>query len=449
MRPKDCERPSRGRRIKETLLLFWVGLLTTLPWLVCAMVFWVLVLVGREEKRHFWQRLGRLPAKRPPGPVIWLHGASVGESLAFQGLLQMLLREKPNTHFLLTTTSRASGLFWERKIQKNPALKGRLSYSVLPFDHPFLMKRFVRFWVPDALLLNEADLWPVMQCYLARAGVKRFLLSGRLSEATYRRWRWALWLFRRMTRDMTIVATTSVQAKRFQDLGGAAPLCVAPSLKWFTVMSPEADHKKSYDPEKPLWLCAGSTHPGEEEVVLKAAQQLRSLSGKMPYDVRVIVAPRDVGRAKEVLAQAKRFGLNPVLWSALSEKPENVTFPPDATVVVIDQMGILNQAYRLAHVAFVGGSLFKGIGGHNVIESAHAGCAILHGPFMETQNAILEVFKASALTTRVSVDSFSEILEDLLRQPSEIHALGTGAQKLALNKRQQAIQAYKQIAATL
>lgn len=329
---------------------------------------------GKEDPTRIAERKGEPGRARPGGPLIWIHGASVGESLSVIPLVERLSAQTPSAHFLVTTgTATSAGLMEER-------LPPAAIHQFVPLDHPDFVSRFVAHWRPDAALFVESEFWPNL-ILEARKQIKFMaLVNGRISPKSFEDWKrqpnaikFILSAF-----DL-IIAQDRQNAERLTTLAGR-DVETHGNLKYAAPPLPginaEVDALRSAIGKRPVWLAA-STHPGEEETVCSAAKLLKA---DHP-DLVTIITPRHPARGAEVNALAEAQGLT----AALRSRGTRIT--PDTDVYVTDTLGELGLFYRLSDISFIGGSLAEK-GGHNPLEPARLGAAILHGPhifnFVET-----------------------------------------------------------------
>jgi 3-deoxy-D-manno-octulosonic-acid transferase len=325
---------------------------------------------GREIAARLAERRGA-GAARPPGPLLWLHAASVGETLSVLPVLEALVARAPGLTILLTTgTVTAAGLLEQRL---PPALRGRVLHRFAPLDVPRWVARFLDGWRPDAAGIVESELWPNLIAAARARGIPLALVNGRLSVRSARRWRHAAALGRELMGGFALVLAQSAEdAVRFAGLGArevraignlkdaAAPLPAAPDAL--------AELRAAIG-GRPV-LLAASTHPGEEAMVLAAH---RLLAADFP-GLLTLLAPRHPERGPALAALAAEHAL-PVARRATGELPG-----PATAVYVADTLGELGLFYRLASVGLVGGSLVPH-GGQNPLEPARLGCPILLGPW--------------------------------------------------------------------
>ncbi|MFO1133624.1 MAG: 3-deoxy-D-manno-octulosonic acid transferase [Rhodoblastus sp.] len=322
---------------------------------------------GKEDFSRLPERLGRARARRPDGPLAWLHGASIGEGLALLPLVAALTRS--GAHALVTTGTLSSA-----RVVGDRLPPGAI-HQFLPLDCPSFARRFLDHWRPDVAIFAESELWPNLILETRRGGAPLFLVNARLSERSAARWRSAPGMAAALLGAFeNIFAQGAEEAARFSSLG-APRVTIAGNLK-YDVAPPPAEPQALAQlaaaiGARPVWVAA-STHEGEEEICLAAHSILRL---RFP-DVLTIIAPRNARRGRDIAALATQTGAQAALRSA-DEK-----IAPDTQVFVADTFGEMGLWYRLASIVFVGKSLARG-GGQNPIEPAKLGAAILHGASVE------------------------------------------------------------------
>ncbi len=321
---------------------------------------------GKEHPARLAERRGESKVARPPGPLIWIHGASVGEMMA---ALPLIERIRARGFAVLVT----SGTLTSANLARQRLPHGAI-HQFIPLDTPGYVERFLAHWRPSLALFVESDLWPNLIIASKKRGVPLILINGRLSERSFRRWR-------RMPRtieallqrfDLCLMRTTS-DAEHFSRLG-APRLSVVGNLKLDVPQLPVEENKLVVLSAALLGrpaLAAASTHPGEEEIVIDVHARLRSA---VPGLVTMI-APRHPDRGAEIAAIAARRGFSAVLRSS-GKIPDKST-----DIYICDTVGELGIIYRIAPVVFMGGSLVAH-GGQNPIEAIKLGAAVLHGPFI-------------------------------------------------------------------
>jgi 3-deoxy-D-manno-octulosonic-acid transferase len=335
---------------------------------------------GKEDAARRPERLGRPGAPRPAGRLVWLHAASVGETLSVLPLISALAEERKTLSFLLTTgTVTSAKLAAER-------LGPRTLHQYAPLDVPEFVRRFLDHWRPDLAVLAESEIWPNLILACAERGIPLALVNARMTARSYRRWRRNGGFARPLFSRFSLVLTQNEPlARRFKTLG-ASTAKAAGNLKIDMPPPPvdalELARLKAAVDGRPL-LVAAATHEGEEAIVAEAHRELRR---RFP-DLLTIVAPRHPERGPAIAGMLDAQGLAAVRRAA-GDLPDRA-----CQVYVADTMGELGMIYELAAIAFIGGSLVER-GGHNPIEAVRKGAAVLTGPhwqnFRDTYQALIK-----------------------------------------------------------
>jgi 3-deoxy-D-manno-octulosonic-acid transferase len=319
---------------------------------------------GKEHPQRLAERRGETRVARPPGPLIWAHGASVGEMLAVIPLVEGVRAR--NFNVLVTSGTVTSARLAEDRLPAN------VIHQFVPLDTPRYTTRFLEHWQPSLALLAESDLWPNLIMACTDRNVPLILVNGRLSERSFTRWRYLpATISALLGRFDLCLAQSEPDAERYSELG-APRVSMTGNLK-LDVPAPPVDAGKlaamrAVVRQRPV-IAAASTHPGEEAVIIDAVRRLRqSFPGLL-----TIIAPRHPERGAGVVEIAIAAGLNAVARSR-GLLPDRGT-----DVYVADTIGELGLIYRLSPIVFMGGSLVRH-GGQNPIEAAKLGAAILHGP---------------------------------------------------------------------
>jgi 3-deoxy-D-manno-octulosonic-acid transferase len=319
---------------------------------------------GKEHRARVRERRGEAQIARPGGPLVWVHGASVGELNAVLPLIERISAR--GIGVLVTSgTVTSSGLAEQR-------LPRGVIHQFVPLDVPRFVRRFLKHWRPDLVLFAESDLWPNMIIEASAQGVPMIVVNGRLSENSLRGWRrLPATIVNLLGRLDLCLACTTADAARFGELG--APRVVTTGNLKFDVPGLPADAGKLAELQDAIGtrpvLAAASTHAGEENVVIAAHSRLR---GNFP-GLLTLIAPRHPERGPGVRELAAAAGLK----AALRSRGERIDAATE--IYVADTVGELGLIYRLAPMVFIGGSLVRH-GGQNPIEAAKLGAAILHGP---------------------------------------------------------------------
>jgi len=319
---------------------------------------------GKEHPERLGERRGEPSMARPRGPLVWVHGASVGELVAAIPLIERIRARGFN---LLVTTGTVTSAELARK-----RLPPGVIHQFAPLDAPAFVERFLDHWRPDLALFVESDLWPNTILAGAQRRIPLIIVNGRLSARSFERWRHLPGtievLLKRL--DLCLVRTTA-DAERFSALG-APRITTTGNLKLDVPPLP-VDERKLAILSAVLAgrqvFAAASTHLGEEAAVIEAHRRLKA---SFPA-LLTIVVPRHPERGRSVAGAVAAAGLTSTLRSH-DELPRTAT-----DIYICDTLGELGLIYRLAPIVFMGGSLIPH-GGQNPIEAVKFGAAILHGP---------------------------------------------------------------------
>lgn len=386
-------------------------------------------LVRGRYRQGLGERLGRIPAEAwglgPGRRPIWIHAVSVGEVLAATPLVRRLADSGRGPLLLSTVTETGNGVARDRL--------GAWAAGIcfFPFDLPGPVGRALDAAAPRLVILTETEIWPNFLAACAARRIPVALVNGRISDRSFRRYR----LVRRpLARALEAIGLFGMQTERDADriraLGAPADrVRVLGNLKFDAgtggAEAPDGARLRrilGIEDGRPV-LVAGSTHRGEEAVILDAFRRLRA---EVP-DLFLVLGPRHPERATEVGVLLRECGLP---WRRRSEEPR---WPVD--LLLLDTMGELSSLYALATVAFVGGSLVA-VGGHNILEPAAAGRPILFGPRMENFAEIAATFVAAGAAVQVgSAEEVAPALRDLLRRPERAEEMGVAAQALVARHR--------------
>src|SRR5882757_1216519 len=319
---------------------------------------------GKEDPARIGERRGISGDVRPHGPLVWIHGASVGEVLAAAALIEKL--RALNIRILLTSGTVTSAAIAAKRFPAD------VIHQYVPYDSPRYVGRFLDHWRPSLALFIESDLWPNLILSSAARRLPMVLINGRMSHRSFPRWRRiSSTISALLGRFDVCLAQSNTDAERFTALGSRNVVTTG-NLK-LDVPAPPVDPAKlerlmSVTRGRPI-IVAASTHPGEEEILLEVH---RTLAGFFPSLLTIIV-PRHPNRGEAIARTVAACGLH----VALRSREELPTATSD--IYVADTMGELGLFYRLAPIVFMGGSLVEH-GGQNPIEAVKLGASIVHGP---------------------------------------------------------------------
>ena len=354
---------------------------------------------GKEIAGRLAERRGIDPTPRPPGRLLWLHAASVGETVSILSVLTALMARAPELTVLLTTGTATSASLLARRL--NAGLEAQVLHRFVPLDVPAWVARFLDHWRPDAAGFVESELWPNLLLAARRRGIPIMLINARMSERSLAGWRRVPGLARLVLGCFAQVqARSPADASRLVTLGAVA-VSAPGDLKFAAPELPadpaELERLRTVLAGRPVWLAA-STHPGEEALVFAAH---RALASAHPGLLTILV-PRHPERGAEIAAAAGDL--------AVTRRSLGGT-PPEQGIWLADTLGELGLWYRLASIVFVGRSLVAPGGGQNPLEPAQLGCAVAVGAdvanfldavqVLETAGGLFRVADVEALTAWV------------------------------------------------
>jgi len=357
---------------------------------------------GKEDPARLDERFGRASAPRPKGRVVWVHAASVGETNAVLPLICRLIDAGIAVVFTSVTVTSAG-------VAASRLPEGAI-HQFAPLDIAPCIDRFLGHWQPELAIFVESELWPTTIGRLSNAGIPQVLVNARLSERSFKGWQRFSGVARPVFGRLTLcLAQTEADGARYKALG-APDVVVTGNLK-LAAPPPAADPAAVADFRqaigvRPVWVAA-STHEGEETMIAEAHDKVAS---RYP-DLLTIIVPRHPERGEAIAAGLKASGLTVTRRSAGAA--------PTGNIYLADTIGELGLFYRVAPVAFLGGSLVPH-GGQNPIEAAQLGCAVLHGGHVHNFKDVYAVLdKSGGAEVIAGATSLATALDRLLTDPAE------------------------------
>lgn len=391
-----------------------------------------LVIKGKAHK-DFRQRFGVLPDSLKPDlkRTIWVHAVSVGEVMAARPFCEHLERALPNFRLVISTTTKTGQDAAKR------SFKGRINTFYLPLDISFIVERTIRFINPFMFILFETEIWPNLITGLSKRDVPVFLINGRISDRSLKGYLLIRHILKDVLNRITVFCMqTPRDAERIISIGAPEhKVKVTGNVKYDVEMPDDftkemengQKRKLGIGPEEQVIIC-GSTHRGEEEVLLESYSRL------MPKfkGLRIIIAPRHIDRVDEVAGICREKRLNYIKISAMADTQMDSGKRP---VLILDTMGRLSRLYTVATIVFIGGSLVKK-GGHNIIEAARYGKPTIFGVHTSNFRDMSEIFIRANASMRVSnndelISTFMLLLGDDLKRMS----MGLAAVRLVEDNR--------------
>ena len=324
---------------------------------------------GKEDPERFGERLGRAGRARPAGPLVWIHAASVGESLSVLPVIERLCGGDRGVAVLLTT-----GTVTSARLMADRLPKGAF-HQFVPVDRAAYVRRFLDHWRPDLAIWMESEFWPNLIVDCAARKTPMLLLNGRVSNRSWTRWRRHPGLIGSLlSRFALCLGQSPRDAERLDRLGAPAAKCVG-NLKYAVPPLPADEPALAAFTEalgvRPRWVAA-STHSGEEEICARVHRRLRE---RHP-DLLTILAPRHPERGAAIADTLTAEG------HLVARRSLGAAIVPETDIYLADTLGELGLLFRLGHVAFIGKSLVPG-GGQNPLEAARLARPVLFGPHVE------------------------------------------------------------------
>ncbi len=322
---------------------------------------------GKERAERTGERFGRTGVARPSGPLLWMHGASVGESKLLLDLFEAVRRRRPDTHALVTTQTTTSA---DMIASKSAA---GVIHQMAPVDAPGAVARFLDHWRPDAAVFAEGEIWPNMLLGLKRARIPGALVNARMTTKTLASWNGRKTSAQELFATFNFIGAADLQTA--DGLGAAIGRTIAPvgNLKMASrVTPPPADQVTKFRDAiaRPV-LLAASTHQGEDAFALDAFEQVRNSHAQ----ALLVIVPRHPNRGDEIVAQIGARGLACQQWSKDRASPNSAI-----DVLVADTIGELIFWFAVGDAIYLGGATAERVGGHNAIEPAQLGRRVFTGP---------------------------------------------------------------------
>lgn len=351
---------------------------------------------GKEDPARIAERLARADVTRPDGPLVWLHGASVGESLSILPLVERLRAERPEVSVLVTSGTTTSAALLAKRLPVGAI------HQYVPVDAPGAARRFIARWKPSLAVFVESELWPNLLLEAKAAGARLALVSAKMSDRSFASWSKRPEAARQLLSGFDLILAQDARAhERFEVLGGkvageadlkfgAAPLPVDEGVL-------AAERARFTRPP----LLIASTHPGEDEIALDA---IAALPARPP----VVLAPRHVERGPAIVELAKARGLSATLRSHSAET---------ADILVAATLGEMGLWFRLAATSVIAGSLVEGIGGHNPLEAARLDCPVISGPHVDNWASAFAALEAGGGVAMTAPDRLDAAIAADLADP--------------------------------
>jgi 3-deoxy-D-manno-octulosonic-acid transferase len=363
--------------------------------------------IGKEDPLLLPQRFGIITHKRPNAPLIWFHGASVGESRAALSIINQILEDWPDLWVLLT--SQTVGAI--RALSNS--LPDRVIHQMAPYDAPRYVNRFLDHWRPKAFCVLEAETWPCAWHSLNQRNVPMFLFNFHISAKSFDRWMKCKSFFEKnysLFRERWTGCSESF--KRFGQLTSLS-MTLMPSIKYSApcLITRVANKEQLNLGGRPFWL-ASCVHAAEEDLILSVHARLQ----KIIPNLLLIYVPRHLNRVGILEETHKNIQRRSDIFQPQSS----------SSIYIMDTMGELGMLYQMASFVVLCGS-FCDVGGHNLIEPALLNCAVIHGPDMRNQHDVANHFQQNQAAVKVRAEDLYEAVLQWILHPEQAKIMATRA----------------------
>ena len=377
--------------------MFIYGILSTILFLF-ALPFYSLIRAINGKFLYGWdKKLGFFDSPNLGSKVIMLHGVSVGEVIALENLIKEIKKTFPDYKIVVTTGTKTGQDIANKKYEN---IADFITY--FPFDIPFCVRKFLNRIQPSVILIAETELWPTFAFHCRRRNIPLYVINGRISDATFNAYKFFKFFFKHVLKNYTEILTQSEEDRdKLIKIG-------AESDKTSVMKNLKFDIKKSdeiinLEQGKNRVIIAGSTHQGEDEIIIDTFSKLK----KQFPDIKLLLAPRHLQRVAHAKELAQETNLS---YGFRSNKD---TFKNN-DIIILDTIGELSKMYSICHFAFIGGS-FNKTGGHNPLEAIVYDKPVLSGPNVHNFRDIYHILtKANAAKVVKNQQELQNSMQDLL-----------------------------------
>lgn len=403
-------------------------LLYDISFLIFSVFYLPYFLISGKWRGFSLQRLGIYPKEILSGlkdtNPIWIHAVSVGEVMATVPLYEEIKKRYPSENVVVSTVTSTG---YRIALEK---FGSRSVVICLPLDLSFIVNRVIKMINPKAILIAETEVWPNLINSLKLYGAKIVLFNGRISKGSFRRYMLIVPILRRVLDKFDLfLMQSNADAEKIISLGASKDrVRTTGNLKYDAAFLKDVEQKPNpaelrkrfgLGEEDKLFI-AGSTHNGEEEIILRCYKELINERPKL----RLLIAPRHIERANDIVKLAKGQGFDAVLISRTKDLRKQIRRDE---ILILDVMGMLSGVYSIGEVIFIGGSLVKK-GGQNPLEAAYHSKAIIFGPHTYNFKDITEelLSNQAAILVKDEMELKNSIIR-LLDNQDERKAIGEKA----------------------
>ncbi len=342
---------------------------------------------GKEDTSRFREKVGIFSKKRNKGKLIWFHGASVGEIQSIIPLLERFEKNKEIKQILVTSNTVSSSF-----IIKNLKFKKTI-HQFFPIDCNFISKKFLNYWKPTKAFFIDSEIWPNTVNNLYKRNIPIFLLNGRITKKSFRRWKFFSYFAKSIFGKFYLCLSSNTETKKYLKKLGAKNIKFIGNLKFSQSENEKTNLNKdliNLINSRKAW-CASSTHYNEEELCGMAHIRLK----KRFKNILTIIIPRHINRIDSIKAELQNLDLK----IHLDEPKKKIS--PDTDIYLVNSYGKTKLFYKVCKNIFLGGSLIEH-GGQNPLEATRYGCRVLHGPNVSNFREIYKFLNKKKLSKKIS-----------------------------------------------
>ena len=342
---------------------------------------------GKEDTSRFREKVGIFSKKRNKGKLIWFHGASVGEIQSIIPLLERFEKNKEIRQILVTSNTVSSSF-----IIKNLKFKKTI-HQFFPIDCNFISKKFLNYWKPTKAFFIDSEIWPNTVNNLYKRNIPIFLLNGRITNKSFRRWKFFSYFAKSIFGKFYLCLSSNTETKKYLKKLGAKNIKFIGNLKFSQSENEKTNLNKdliNLINSRKAW-CASSTHYNEEELCGMTHIRLK----KRFKNILTIIIPRHINRIDSIKAELQNLDLK----IHLDEPKKKIS--PDTDIYLVNSYGKTKLFYKVCKNIFLGGSLIEH-GGQNPLEATRYGCKVLHGPNVSNFSEIYKFLNKKKLSKKIS-----------------------------------------------
>ena len=342
---------------------------------------------GKEDTSRFKEKIGFFSKKRNKGELIWFHGASVGEIQSIIPLVERFEKNKKIKQILITSNTLSSSL-----IIKNLKLKKTI-HQFFPIDCNFISQKFLDYWKPSKAFFIDSEIWPNTVNNLYKRNIPIFLLNGRITKKSFRRWKFFSYFAKSIFGKFYLCLSSNTETKKYLKKLGAKNIKFIGNLKFSQSENEKTNLNKdliNLINSRKTW-CASSTHYNEEEFCGMAHIRLK----KRFRNILTIIIPRHINRINSIKADLQNLDLK----IHLDEPKKKIS--PDTDIYLVNSYGKTKLFYKACKNIFLGGSLIKH-GGQNPLEATRYGCKVVHGPNVSNFREIYKFLNKKNLSRKIT-----------------------------------------------